>query len=147
MKVTVVPHAPPIAHEIYRRMVEKGLTQKRLALESGVNETYIRDIFKARSQSQLTDKLKQIARTLDCSLEDLTSAGSNSSPSVESGPLSEPREDLLKAARNLILIANMWPLLYGTEQAALVTLLDVITRPRQVKSKARKTKPKVLRAE
>lgn len=69
------PDAIPIAREIYRRMVEKGFTQKTLADAAGVNPTYCRDLFTGRSKNPKQDQLKAIAKALDCSLDDLQSPG------------------------------------------------------------------------
>lgn len=53
-------------------MVSLGLTQKALAMLAGVNETYVRDLYKGKSRNPTTGKLAAIARALGCRLEDLT---------------------------------------------------------------------------
>lgn len=61
----------PIAREVYRRMREAGLTQKALALKAGVNEGYVRDLFRGKSTNPRQDHLAKIALVLGCTILDL----------------------------------------------------------------------------
>ncbi len=62
---------PPLAREIYRRMVAKKSTQKRLAIAAQLSDTYLRDLFDGRKQSVTVDKLQRIAEELDCTVGEL----------------------------------------------------------------------------
>lgn len=53
-------------------MVELGIGQKTLAEGAGLNETYVRDLFKAKSKNPKTDQLQKLADFFGCNLEDLT---------------------------------------------------------------------------
>jgi len=77
------PDATPIAREIYRRMVEKGFTQKTLADAAGVNATYCRDPFAGRSRNPKTDQINAIAKALDCTLEALQSPSAGGQKAVQ----------------------------------------------------------------
>lgn len=70
--VRIALDAVPIAHEIYRRMLERGLNPKSLAAKAGVGPTYISDILKGKSQNPMLAQLRKVAEALDCELEDLT---------------------------------------------------------------------------
>jgi transcriptional regulator with XRE-family HTH domain len=71
-EVELSADALPVAREIHRRMVAAGLGQKSLAALAGVNETYIRDIFKARSLNPKWDQLSKVAAALGCTVSELT---------------------------------------------------------------------------
>jgi len=62
----------PLQAELRRRMVAGGFNQKSLARNAGLNETAVRDILKGRSRSPRIDTLEALARTLGCSVVDLT---------------------------------------------------------------------------
>src|SRR4051812_15377464 len=64
--------AAPVAREVHRRMVELGLSQKALSTSAGLNETYVRDLYKGKSRNPTTDKLSALAMALGCRIEDLT---------------------------------------------------------------------------
>lgn len=67
--------AGPIAREVLRRMREAGLTQKSLALKAGVNEGYVRDLFRGKSLNPRQDHLAKIAMVLGCTILDLIDPG------------------------------------------------------------------------
>lgn len=69
------PDASPIAREIYRRMVAAGLGQKALATKAELNETYVRDIFRGKSNNPKHEHLGKIAKALGCTLLDLSDPG------------------------------------------------------------------------
>lgn len=73
--IKISDHASPVAHEVYRRMLAAGLNQKSLAVRAGLNETYVRDLFKARSLNPQASQLARLAVALDCELSDLTNPG------------------------------------------------------------------------
>lgn len=73
------PDAVPVAREVHRRMVDRGIGQKSLAQGAGLNETYVRDLFAAKSRNPKTDQLQKLADFFGCSLEDLTDPGGSSS--------------------------------------------------------------------
>ena len=60
-----------LTKNLQKRMRLLGLTQKALALKSGLNETAVRDILKGRSTDPQFSTLRGIARTLGCAIEDL----------------------------------------------------------------------------
>ena len=62
----------PLQSELRRRMLAQGFNQKSLARNAGLNETAVRDILKGRSRSPRIDTLEALARTLSCSVPDLT---------------------------------------------------------------------------
>lgn len=61
----------PVISNIEKRMREKGLTQKGLALKAGLNETAVRDILQGRSKDPQLSTLRALAEVLQCSIEDL----------------------------------------------------------------------------
>jgi transcriptional regulator with XRE-family HTH domain len=67
-----------VAREVYRRMAEQGLKQKELALRSGLNETYVRDILTGKSQNPRLAQLAMLAKGLGCEVSDLTQPKSES---------------------------------------------------------------------
>jgi len=58
--------------ELRRRMVGLDFNQKSLARAAGLNETAVRDILKGRSRNPRIDTLDALARTLGCSVPELT---------------------------------------------------------------------------
>jgi len=56
--------ATGISERIRQRMIELGLNQKQLAVESGLNETAVRDILKGRSRSPRLETIEALAKTL-----------------------------------------------------------------------------------
>lgn len=73
--IKISPSAAPVAHEVYRRMVKCGLGQKALALRAGVNGTYVRDLFAAKSKNPKTDQLQKLADFFGCTVRELTDPG------------------------------------------------------------------------
>ncbi|GAL97882.1 transcriptional regulator [Acetobacter tropicalis NRIC 0312] len=61
----------PVAEELERRMALLGLTQKALARNAGVGDTYVRDILKGKSRNPGGEKLERIAAMLGCTARDL----------------------------------------------------------------------------
>lgn len=74
-EVRLSPDAAPVAREIYRRMRALGLGQKALAVTAGVNETYVRDLFHAKSKNPKHEQLAKLAQALGCTLNDLIHPG------------------------------------------------------------------------
>lgn len=75
-RVAALPQdAGPLARELHRRMVEKDMGQKALALAAGVNETYVRDILRGKSLNPKQAQLDKVAKALGCSVQDLISPG------------------------------------------------------------------------
>jgi len=70
--------ASPVAREVHRRMVARQIGQKALAIGAGLNETYVRDLFSAKSKNPKTDQLQKLADFFGCRLEDLLTPGSAS---------------------------------------------------------------------
>lgn len=68
-----VRDAAPEAHAIYRRASAMGIGQKDLAVRAGLNPTYVRDLYQAKSKHPHADKLAKIAAILGCSVTDLQS--------------------------------------------------------------------------
>lgn len=69
------PEASPIARAIFERMREHGLSQKALALRAGLNEGYVRDLFRGKSTNPRQAHLAKIAGVLGCSILDLIDPG------------------------------------------------------------------------
>lgn len=103
------PDAVPVAHEVHHRMVERGIGQKALAQGAGLNETYVRDLFAAKSKNPKTDQLQKLADFFGCTLEDLTGPGSAGSDQHQY-ELVDPSSILPLHPSELPLIA-MWRLL------------------------------------
>lgn len=60
-----------VADELERRMTLLGFTQKALARNAGVGDTYVRDILKGKSRNPGGEKLERIAAILGCTARDL----------------------------------------------------------------------------
>ncbi|MBT6204755.1 MAG: S24 family peptidase [Alphaproteobacteria bacterium] len=60
-----------LVRELRRRMALARLSQKRLALVAGLNETAVRDIIAGRSRHPRHDTLEKLAVALDCTVTDL----------------------------------------------------------------------------
>ena len=60
-----------LVRELQRRMALAKLSQKRLALIAGLNETAVRDIVTGRSRHPRHDTLQKLANALDCTVVDL----------------------------------------------------------------------------
>jgi transcriptional regulator with XRE-family HTH domain len=69
--------ASPIAREVFRRMRGAGLTQKALAVKAGVNEGYVRDLFRGKSLNPRQDHLAKIAMVLGCTIMELIDPGAS----------------------------------------------------------------------
>ena len=63
--------ATRLVSELKRRMAAAGLSQKRLALSAGLNETAVRDIVAGRSRHPRHDTLEKLAAVLGCGAADL----------------------------------------------------------------------------
>lgn len=68
----------PLAKNVRIWMDFRDIGQKALSLKAGLNETYVRDILKGRSRNPTQSRLAKLAGALDCSVEDLTGAVSES---------------------------------------------------------------------
>ncbi len=60
-----------LVRELQRCMTRAKLSQKRLALIAGLNETAVRDIVTGRSRHPRHDTLQKLANALDCTVSDL----------------------------------------------------------------------------
>ncbi len=60
-----------LVRELKRRMALARLSQKRLALTAGLNETAVRDIVAGRSRHPRHDTLEKLADALECAVADL----------------------------------------------------------------------------
>ncbi len=72
-----------LVRELQRRMALARLSQKRLALMAGLNETAVRDIVTGRSQHPRHDTLQKLANALECTVVDLIDE--RSGPSAPTG--------------------------------------------------------------
>jgi len=70
----------PLITELRSRMAAEGFNQKSLARAANLNETAVRDILKGRSQNPRIDTLEALARTLGCSVSELTGRGRATPP-------------------------------------------------------------------
>jgi transcriptional regulator with XRE-family HTH domain len=61
-----------IARNVRLRMKAKGLGQKALSLKAGLNDTYVRDLFKGKSLNPRQEHLQKLALALECRVSDLT---------------------------------------------------------------------------
>lgn len=66
------PDAAPVAREVHRRMLARGMNKKQLADYSGLGETYVHDIFRGKSKNPKTEHLEKLASALGCKITDLT---------------------------------------------------------------------------
>ena len=69
------PNAGPLAREVHKRATEAGVGQKALAELAGLNETYVRDLYKARVFNPRHEHLAKLAAALGCTIDELISAG------------------------------------------------------------------------
>jgi len=58
-------NVPETVNHIRRRMWALGLNMKRLSLDSGLGETYVRDLLTGRSKNPKTTELQRVLDTLD----------------------------------------------------------------------------------
>lgn len=89
----------PLAAEVRRRMLALGVTQKALALQAGLNETYVRDLLRGRSRSPQVRELSKLAAALGCELADLTDPGR---------PGSLPRGEEVAQDAEEVLLLRTW---------------------------------------
>jgi transcriptional regulator with XRE-family HTH domain len=79
----LAPEASVVAREVHRRMVDAGITKKRLALDSGLGETYVHDLFRGKSMNPQSEHLAKLAKGLKCEVSDLTHpAGASEKPKI-----------------------------------------------------------------
>lgn len=77
------PDASAVAREVYRRMLARGMTKKRLAIDSGLAPTYVHDLFRGKSKNPLSEHLAKLAGALGCSVDDLGHpVGSSGEPEI-----------------------------------------------------------------
>lgn len=68
-------NAIPLAHEVYRRMVGLGLSQKMLAVRAGLGASYVADLFSGKSRNPKNEQLEKLAAALGCRTDDLSHPG------------------------------------------------------------------------
>lgn len=123
---TLSPNAIPVAREVYRRMIDRGMGQKALALAAGLNETYARDLFTGRSQKPQAEQLQKIAAVLGCDLDDLMSPA----------PVSEKQADnvvdfsgILPLHPSEFPLIRMWRILNKSERDTILSwIADLASR-------------------
>jgi transcriptional regulator with XRE-family HTH domain len=54
-----------IIDDVRRRMLAAGLKMKRLSLEAGLGETYVRDLLTGRSKNPKTEELQKVMDVLN----------------------------------------------------------------------------------
>ena len=96
------PENGPLAAEVYRRMVVCELTQIGLARKAGLNETYVRDLFRGKSLNPKQAELAKLAAALGCTVTDLTSPGRSRGDDKD--------EKLAKTAEELMIL-RIWRVL------------------------------------
>lgn len=109
---TLSPKATPIAREIHRRMIDANLGQKELAVKAGLNDTYARDLFKAKSGNPKSEQLQKLAAVLGCTVEELLKPGVS---------------DLDSDLRDFVDPANVLPLL--PDEISIVRMWRVLDKP------------------
>ena len=114
MKKSLPDDASPLAQEIYARMQALGLNQKRLAIEAGLKDTYVRDIFVGRSKNPKHEELIKLASRLGCTIEDLV-GGINIPRQLESGRKLAYKPDE-------IALIKLWRRMSITTKAAILVL-------------------------
>lgn len=87
----------PTVREIWRRMHDRHMTQRMLALKAGLNESYVRDLFRGKSRNPNPDALRALAGALQCDPIDLLEP-----PPVDQPPLFRDVEKIeSRAKRNV----------------------------------------------
>ncbi|WP_158258352.1 helix-turn-helix domain-containing protein [Rhodopila globiformis] len=120
-RAQLLPNAAPVEREVFRRMVRAGMGQTALALKAGLNETYVRDLFKGRSLNPRTEQLKKLANALGCNMPELLiEAGATPSDLTE---FREP-SDVLPLRPAEVGLIRLWRAL---KQPARDNLLDRAT--------------------
>lgn len=112
-----------LKERLERRMAEVGVKAKRLAQEAGLNETYIRDILKERSQHPTASRIEKVFETLDRLGGKDTSPLTSDNPEGRAQPVSPgeaPESEHLLRERNLIL---MWR---DLEEPERVLTFDIV---------------------
>lgn len=74
-----------LVSELKRRMAAAGLSQKRLALAAGLNETAVRDIVAGRSRHPRHDTVEKLAAALGCGAAELIEARNGAHAPVAEG--------------------------------------------------------------
>jgi hypothetical protein len=121
----ISPDASPVAHEIYRRMVECGYNQRSLSLAAGLGATYIRDLFVGASQNPKSEQLYRVARTLGCSVEELTAPGGDASEQQSDNVVEFSNLGQLRGSEPALI--RMWRLLGdGAKMRALDYIASLI---------------------
>src|SRR5689334_7649933 len=83
--------ATPLAHQVHKRMMELGISQKALALRAGLNQTYVRDLFTGHTRNPKYAHLEKLAQALGCEIADLYPDPANpTSPTGPTGSASKP---------------------------------------------------------
>lgn len=60
-----------LADEVERRMKALGMNAKHLSRAAGLNETFVRDVLKGKSQNPLMANVEKLADALHCEITDL----------------------------------------------------------------------------
>ena len=116
-----VPDAIPVAHEIFRRMIDAGMNQTELERAAGLKKNYVRNIYKGVSRAPGAEHLAKIAQALNCQLDDLIAprraVSDQPAPQIGELPgefdvLSESEKELIriwrvlrKPARHVVLLS------------------------------------------
>lgn len=108
-----------MARAIKARMDTLGLNQKRLAIEAGLNETYVRDILKGKSKNPKYDQLSRLARALNCRAEDLTRSAEKAA-SGELGISNPERDSETVYESEDIVFVRLWKLLSRDVRARIL---------------------------
>ncbi|MXV35941.1 MULTISPECIES: helix-turn-helix domain-containing protein [unclassified Saccharibacter] len=117
-----------LIREITRRMEEKGIGQKRLALEADLKETYVRDILKGKSKRPDVFSIGRLAQVLGCSIEELVGLSTVNASSVDS--FKPPSQSLYTEEE--IAIVDLWRSLVPNQREHLIGLFEAIADRRAV---------------
>lgn len=87
-----------VARAVERRMKALGLNPKSLSKKAGLNETFVRDLLEGRSRNPRADSLQKLAKSLDCTVGELTGDRPISATQLPSNS-EQAEEDHLSVAR------------------------------------------------
>ncbi|GBQ04984.1 helix-turn-helix domain-containing protein [Saccharibacter floricola] len=121
-----------LIREITRRMEEKGIGQKRLALEADLKETYVRDILKGKSKRPDVFSIGRLAQVLGCSIEELVGLSTVNASQVRSSvdSFKSPSQSLYTEEE--IAIVDLWRSLVPNQREHLIGLFEAIADRRAV---------------
>lgn len=121
-----------LIREMTRRMKEKGIGQKRLALEADLKETYVRDILKGKSKRPDVFSVGRLAHVLGCSIEELIGFAAVDAPQMRHSVDRSETPSQAVYTKEELAIVNLWRSLIPNQREHLIGLFEAIADRRAV---------------